>query len=198
MEALMDSVIEVGYEPTSMDDVAQRAGVDPAAWRRHFEEKADCYAQTYRRNFDVFSRLVFGAFEAEDEWRDGLRASAYAAARYLRDYDREVRFGVIPALGAGGMVAAYRDTSFQRIVDLIDLGRQQLDDPDSMGRGAAEATLGAIYGQLVKRLGESEGTGSAEDFVPELMYIAVRPYLGHEVAREELAIPPPPESGGRR
>jgi hypothetical protein len=31
----------------------------------------------------------------------------------------------------------------------------------------------------------------AEDVVPDLMFVAVRPYLGHEAAREELSIPPP-------
>jgi hypothetical protein len=30
-----------------------------------------------------------------------------------------------------------------------------------------------------------------EDFVPELMFLAVRPYLGNRVALEELGIPPP-------
>jgi hypothetical protein len=33
--------------------------------------------------------------------------------------------------------------------------------------------------------------------VPELMYGAVRPYLGEAAARRELDIPPPPRVPGR-
>jgi len=195
MDALMDEVIGRGYEATDEAAIAARAGLDRAAFDRHFSGVADCYEQTYKRNYAVFDRLVFGAFEAQASWRDGLRASAYAAARYLRDYDREVRFGVIPALGASEQVAAYRDRSFQRIVDLIDAGRQETENPEAIGRGVAESTLGSIYETLVRRLGEEGGGArSAEDFVPEMMYIAVRPYLGQEAAREELSIPPPPDA----
>ncbi len=29
--------------------------------------------------------------------------------------------------------------------------------------------------------------------IPDLMSMAVRPHLDHEIAREELSIPPPPD-----
>jgi hypothetical protein len=62
-----------------------------------------------------------------------------------------------------------------------------------MGRGVAEGVIGSIYGLLVKELQDGDGVAAAEGYVPEMMYLAVRPYLGHDVAREELSIPPPPE-----
>lgn len=192
-DALMDVVIERGYEKTTVTAIAERAGVDETGFESHFADVADCYTQTYRRNFAVFDRLVFGAYEAEETWRDGLRASAYAAARYLRDYTREVQFGVIPALGASDLVGAYRDQSFQHIVDLIDRGRQELGDPDSVDRTVAEVTLGSIYSALVRELNAGTGTRSAEEFVPLMMYLAVGPYLGEDAASEELEMPPPPE-----
>ena len=130
------------------------------------------------------------AFEAGSCWRDSLRASAYAVVRFMRDNPREVGFGALHILAAGDLAQALPGAQLQRWVDLIDLGRQELDDPDSMGRGVAEGVLGSIHGRLLKELENGGGTGSLEQFVPELMYIAVRPYLGHEVAREELELPP--------
>ena len=74
---------------------------------------------------------------------------------------------------------------------MIDAGRRELDDPESMGRSAAEGVFGSIYEALVKEQQAGKGTEAAYEFVPELMYIAVRPYLGHDAAREELSIPAP-------
>jgi AcrR family transcriptional regulator len=193
--AMIDLVLEQGYEATDLEAVCARAGVDRAAFQRHFDDFDDCYMQLYQEHTAEFNLRVFGAFEAEDQWRDGLRACAYAAARYLRDHPREVQFGVVQMFGAGPMAQAHRESHLHQIVDLIDQGRKELDDPDSMSRSVAEGVLGSIYGQLVKQLEAGAGTRTAESYVPGLMYIAVRPYLGHEIAREELSIPPPPEQG---
>jgi AcrR family transcriptional regulator len=191
-EAMVDVVLERGYEGATVGLVAARAGVSEETFRRHFADEAECFMAVFRRYVGVFESRVVGAFGREDDWRAGLRAAAYAAAGYIRDYPRETRFGGIQILGAGPLPQAHSGNFLQRIVDLIDAGRQELDDPDSMSRGVAEGVLGSVYESLLRELQRGE-VRAPEDFVPELMYIAVRPYLGHEAAREELAIPPPPE-----
>jgi hypothetical protein len=133
-----------------------------------------------------FDGAVFGAYEEQDCWRDGLRAAAYAAAGYLREHPREVVYGELQMREGSDMAQALRDNYLQRIVDMVDEGRGELDNPDSIGRGVAEGVCGSVYGYLMRELQSGAGTRSAEDMVPELMYIAVRPYLGPEVALEEL------------
>ncbi len=197
-EALLELVDERGYDDVTVSDVVGRAGVEQPEFDRLFDGKEGlCFAV-----FDDIAATteddVIAAFEAESCWRDGLRASAYAIVRFMRDNPREVGFGAVHILAAGSMAQVYRERQLQRWVDLIDLGRQELDDPDSVGRGVAEGVLGSIHGRLLKELENGDGTGSLERFVPELMYIAVRPYLGHEVAREELEIAPPPDPDGAK
>jgi hypothetical protein len=75
--------------------------------------------------------------------------------------------------------------------DLIDAGRYELEDPSSVSGDTALAVVGGIYELMQKELSRGRGTGRAEDYVPQLMYIAVRPYLGHEEALKELSIPAP-------
>ena len=195
-QALIDLVLERGYELTTIEDVVARAEVDRADFDRHFAGKEDCFVQAYWAYVvEAFEGRVFAAFEQHRSWRDGLRASAYEAARFIRDNPRESRFGSIEMMAVGPVAQAHRERQLHRIVDLIDAGRQELEDPDSMNRAAAEGVLGAIYTVAVREQASDNG-GAAEDYVPDLMYIAVRPYLGHEVAREELSIPPPPEKRG--
>ncbi len=191
--ALLELVDERGYDDVAVADVVERAGVEQADFDRRFEGKEELCFAVFEEIATTAEADVLAAFEAEGCWCDGLRASAYAIVRFMRDNPREVGFGALHILAAGDLAQVYRERQLQRWVDLIDRGRQELDDPDSMGRGVAEGVLGSINGRLLKELENGGGTDSLEQFVPELMYIAVRPYLGHEVAREELEHPAPPE-----
>lgn len=195
---MIDVVLERGYPATTIEAVGDRAGLDRAAFDRHFSSREDCFVKTFQKYVvDVFEARIFGAFGRHRSWRDALRASGYEAARFLRENTREARFGAIEMSEVGPVAQRHREQQLHRIVGLIDAGRMELEDPNSMTRAAAEATLGAIYAVAVRELAQGTG-GSFEDLVPELMYIAVRPYLGHEVAREELSIPPPRAAGGAR
>lgn len=192
-EATLDVVLKSGYEAMTVEMVIDRAGVERADFDAMFTGKDQLYLTLFEEITREYEAELDAAFAKHEVWRESLRAAAYAAARFIRDHPREVGFGVVRMFSAGDLAQAHRERQLQRMVDLVDLGRQELDDPDSVGRGVAEGVIGSIYGLLVKELQSGKGAGAAESFVPDLMYLAVRPYLGHEVAREELSIPAPPE-----
>ena len=187
---MIDLVLERGYEATTAEMVAVRAGVSVSVFERYFTDIEDCFMQIFWRYVGVFKKMVWGAYESEDNWRDALRAAAYAAALYCCDFPRQARFGSIQLLGVGPLAEAHLAAFLQEIVDLIDAGRQEMDEPDSISRAVAEAVLGSVYGGLTKRMRGGKNF-SPMAAVPELMYIAVRPYLGDQVARQELKISPP-------
>lgn len=183
--ALTDLVLERGCEAVTVEMAIERAGLERGVFDRHFADLSDCLLDAYLAYSGDFDRRVFGAFEAEEGWRDGMRAAAYAAARFVRDRPREIRFGAVALLQAGPVIQAHRANHLQRLVDLVDGARQELDDPDSLNRAVAEGVLGSINETVVRQL-QSGNVRAPEDYVPELLYIAVRPYFGHEAAREEL------------
>jgi AcrR family transcriptional regulator len=191
--AVVDLVVERGYAGTTVEAIVERAGVERAEFDRRFAGKDDCCLRAYEAQLADIDRRVVGAFLSHEAWRDQLRAAAYAAAGYVSDHPREVLFGEIQMREGAEMAQARRDAYLQRLVDLVDAGRAELDDPDSLSRGVAERALGAVYSVLLRRLQGGQGTRAARSTVPELMYIVVRPYVGHEAALEELRIPPPPE-----
>jgi AcrR family transcriptional regulator len=193
-EALLDLVLAHGTEATTVEMVIERAGVERVEFDRLFAGKDDLYLQFFYELTSAFERELFAAYDAEDSWRDGLRAAAYYAALYFRDRPRETAFGTVQMFAAGEVAQGHRERQLHRLVALIDRGRQELDDPDSMSRGVAEGVFGSIYELLVSYQRNGRGTTAAVDLVPDLMYVAVRPYLGHETALEELSIPPPPEA----
>ncbi|HEX6602586.1 MAG TPA: TetR/AcrR family transcriptional regulator [Solirubrobacterales bacterium] len=190
---MIDVVLAHGNEGATVEAVIDRAGVDEDTFAQHFDSIQDCILDAYWAHTNEFTVLVQAAFDREAVWRDSLRAAAYAAARYMRDNPRIVRFGTLQLFQAGPMAQAARESHLHRMVDLLDRGRQELDDPSSLSRGVAEGIFGSIYELVVRDLQSGRGTRAATDFVPEMMYLAVRPYLGQEAALEELSIPPPPE-----
>lgn len=189
-EALMVLVLEVGFDRLTAADVSAHAGVPLEEFERAFPRLEDCYTWVHEQNVGEFERLLGAAFEREGAWRDRLRAAAYVAARYMEAHPREVRFGVTEMFTAGPVAQAFRERGLQRMVDLIDAGREELDDPASVDRGVAEGVFGAIYATLTAQLRRREGPLPAAEFVPAMMYLAVGPYLGQAAAREELARAP--------
>ena len=188
-EVVIDLVFEGGYDNASVPFILERAEISQERFDQLFRDKQDCLWQVYDTNVTELEKLVIAAYEAHDRWRDGLRAAAYAAARWMQANPRLVSFG--PAIWrypGGKVVEARYDRCLQQIVDLVDAGRQELDDPDSRTRATAESVLGSVSNSVGKWLMDSS---TADDIVPQLMSFAVRPYLGPEAASEELSIPPP-------
>jgi AcrR family transcriptional regulator len=192
--AMVELVAERGYRATTVRQVLERARVSRANFKRLFSGKRDCFLQAYEELSERFSEHVFAAFEGEKEWRDGLRAAAYAAAHWIGEHPHEVRYATIETMAAGEFAVERREATLRRFVDLLDAGREQLDEPDSVSRAMAVGVVGGILGMLTKNLRRGV-QARPEDFVPELMFLAVRPYLGHEAAREELSMPPPAVPG---
>jgi AcrR family transcriptional regulator len=192
-EAMLDLVTSQGYSATTVKQVLERAGVSRAAFRRSFASKEDCFLQVYEETTERFNECVFGAFESKEEWREGLRTAAYVAARWIREHPRETRYGTIEMMAAGEFAQAHREATLRKFTEMIDAGRKQLDQPESVSPSMAEGVIGGIIGMLTKNLRRRVDV-RGEDLVPDLMFLAVRPYLGHEAAREELSIPPPPEA----
>jgi AcrR family transcriptional regulator len=190
--ATVDLVLEGGFANLTVPMLCERAGVEQAAFDRHFNSLEECVTETFDVGARRYNDAVFSAFESGESWRESLRAAAYASARFIRDNRRFILFSAVALDNASEFVQAHRDAILQKNVEMIDAGRQELDDPDSISPAVAESVIGSIYTMLGKHLA-SGGAEDPEEFVPELMYIAVRPYLGHQVAREELTIPPPSE-----
>jgi hypothetical protein len=170
-DAVIAAVLEKGLKGS---------GVDEAVYLLVWQE----IAGDFRDTIEV-------AMARPGSWRERFRASGYAAGEWTNRNRRELRFALIEVRGTGELVHAYFDRLLNDLVDLIDEARQDLDDPDSMDRSVAQITVGSMATVIAKRLDEGDENEDAREWVPELMYIAARPYLGHEAALEEMKIQPP-------
>jgi AcrR family transcriptional regulator len=189
-EAILDLVAAQGYRETGIEEVLEAAGVDREEFDLLYQSKEALAVEVLEeRSKDCF-RVVMGAYEAEAEWPDSLRAGAYAMADWMASHPREVRYGPVEMLWAGELAQVQREIAFKRFRGMVEDGRSRLADPGSL----PESTADLVIGSAVKMLTERAMSGGEIDFhrmVPHLMAIAVRPFLGEEAAARELAMAPP-------
>ena len=110
--------------------------------------------------------------------------------RFLGEDEKVAHISAIDVRTAGERAQRLFGEAIERLFDLIDEGRGESSEPDSISRATAESVGGSIFNQIYVTVGH--GAMPTEDIVPEMMYTAVLPYIGAEAAREELQIPPPP------
>ena len=90
----------------------------------------------------------------------------------------EVNFG-------GELVQATRDIVMAGYVELVHLGRHEMERGAEVPKAQAEAVVGAIWERVARHINAGRLDALVDD-IPGLLYLAYLPYLGPEVAREEL------------
>jgi AcrR family transcriptional regulator len=183
--ALRSLVAERGYRETSLDDVLDRAGVDPATFERHYPGLEACFAEIWEGYKREFLRVTGLGFASSANWREGMRAAAWGFCRFLQEDEDRARFFLVEFNYAGEGVNASRDLVMQIYADYIDKGNGVRAGPERVPREQAEAIVGAIWEGAVARILDDDFEGFPAA-IPQGMFITVFPYLGLEAAQEEL------------
>ena len=129
--ALVELVVELGYESVTEAAICGRAGVEEAQFLRCFRDKRDCLERAWEVLSAEHIDLVRGAAAAQDSWREGLRSAAYAALRYHQADQVRARFFLIEGLSTGEFAQSRRNLMMEAFVELIDEGRAELPDPEA-------------------------------------------------------------------
>jgi AcrR family transcriptional regulator len=194
-EALLDLCGERGYAGLELPELLDRAGLERAAFERHYRDLDACFNAVLAEVYGEFFASAQEAVAGEQGWRDRMRATGYALLRFLRRDERVAHLAAVDAQDAGeGAQRLFLET-FNRLVDLIDEGSAEASGPDSPSRATALGVGGVLFARIQEAVAEGE-LALGEEEIPELMYAAVFPYLGAEAAAEELRIPPPPDLAG--
>lgn len=143
-----------------------------------------------REGTDRLLARTGGVFAAPAGWADRLRAVAYTLRDFLREDPARARAMMLDAPLGNAETRRIREGGIEALSALIDLGRAEVADPDSIPRSAAQIAAGVIYNRIHVEV-ERGVAGLDDEMVRELMYTAVMPYLGIEAALAELQAPRP-------
>jgi AcrR family transcriptional regulator len=196
--ALIELIFERGYEAVDEHQIADRAGATTRDFRRRFADKQDCTIKVIEASLQDFEWMVESAYDSGADWREGLRACAWAVADHLEEHPDLVHVLVVDLMQARSeMLRVLREECLMYGARVIERGRAEAPDPAAVREGAAMIAMGSIAQLLTHRLQKGVDV-AAHETVRQMLYLTVRPYLGEEAAREELDAPRPPGSWVRR
>jgi len=183
-DALVRLVADLGFRTVTLGSLLDAAGIEEAAFRRHFADLDACFVAVWGELTQEFLECTGGAFAAAEDWRDGMRAAGWAYCRFLQDDHSRARYLIELSFGSE-LVAASRDFIMNGYTELVHLGRFEREEAAGVPRERAEGIVGAIW----ERIAQTVMADRFEEFpaaTVQLMYLTVLPYLGDAAAREEL------------
>jgi AcrR family transcriptional regulator len=185
--AMISLVGEHGYPATTIEMVCEQARAGRAHFDRCFAGKEDCFLSLHDEVSAGLCERVDDAVASAVAWHDRIWAAGWAAVRFFEEDPLRARFLIVEINGAGSGAQARRDRMLHSLADLIDGGREEMEESERVSRCTAEIVAGAIYGTLAGKLDEGclERRG---EFLPVLVYMAVMPYLGLRAAEDELSV----------
>jgi AcrR family transcriptional regulator len=185
LAAMLETVNELGYRALTVQDVLSRAGVSRPTFYEQFEDKEDCFLAAFDTSAQHLRKRLEAAVGEEDEgWRLRLRGRLEALLEFMVEEPHAARAVIVEARASSPAGLRRRDELLDRFAACIDAeARKELTDPPS--GIAAAGVVGGIESVLYARL-QREETDELESLLPSLMYFAVLPYEGHEVAASEL------------
>jgi AcrR family transcriptional regulator len=183
LQGMLEAVGENGYEQTTVQDALDAAGLYRQAFYDCFEDKEDCYLQALDAGSAWIELAMREAATGETSWRGRLRGALAGLLNFIDEQPAVARALLVEVHAAGPAAVERRTEAMERAARLMDLAREETDG--GAPAISAEAVVAGILAVLHARLSAAE-EGGFGGLLPELMYLAVLPYFGIEVAGAEL------------
>lgn len=185
LRAMLACVAEKGYAATTVADVIAAAGVSRTTFYEFWRDKEGCFLAGYDALLAVLIARVEEAYSGGGPWPARARAGLAAFLHWLSAYPDLARVALVEALAAGpAAVGRYRD-ALGRFTPFFEAGREQAPHADELPDGVEVVVVGGI----AEIVFDEVVSGHAEQLpqvLPELLYTALSPFLGHEQALQEM------------
>jgi AcrR family transcriptional regulator len=190
LDAAERLIVARGVAGTSIEAIVKAAGVSSVTFYEFFEGKEACFVAAFDRAVEAAALDVAvaaagdpaaGGFTWSEEVATGLRA----LTRLIAEQRERARLVLLEAQTGGPELSARFDALLDRVAAKLREGRSLETCPADLPSTHEEATAGALAWLLRERLeqggaGEKPDGGKAlEALYPELIDIALAPYLGH-------------------
>jgi AcrR family transcriptional regulator len=176
---------ELGYSRTSVLRVAERSGVSVGQFYFHFPNRAGCFAAAYEAEAEALCTEMLAAAARQSGWRFGLRAALERLFAFALERPAVAQAILSEVYVAGGDALVKHEEVLERLSHAVDSARREIPSRQAPPPVTATFMVGAgeeflragLTGTEPERLWASQG---------ELMQLIVAPYLGDEVAEQEL------------
>ena len=194
LNGVVEAVAEHGYNATTITQITAAAKISRRTFYEYFKGKEDCFAAAYEMIEAHVLDSMLAASGAGEPWPDRVRTRLAALLDVLSRDNAVARCFLIEPLAAGGEVAA----RYREAMQLLAATLRPEPPPSELDMEVRDqALIGGIATLIVRRLNHvpvergpygprSTGT-SLQGLLPDLVELALAPYLGREEAKRLAA-----------
>jgi AcrR family transcriptional regulator len=177
LEAIAGCCAEKTFAATTIADIVSRAGVSRRTFYKLFPNKQTCFEAAVNAFGEEIAETVAAARSGDDPWPDAIRKTIAAVLDLLASKPAFTTLAVIEAVGVEpDLINSY----WELVVDKLRIPWP----PDKEGTAAPDAARIAVGTAqvLIAQQIASGRTGELPSLLPDLVYIAVLPFVGQEEA----------------
>jgi len=177
IDAMIDSCAEKTYAATTITDLVSRARISRTTFYKQFDDKRACFDAAIGHCIEQLQEVAAAAHDRDDPPADAVRKSAEAVIQALAE-----RPGLAQLLTGDAIAVDPRVIECYRKATIPPMEGLWI-----RGEGAAEAHSDPrlAFGKAQVLILNQIAIGATErlpDLLPELVYLAVSPFGGHEEA----------------
>jgi AcrR family transcriptional regulator len=189
--ALTEEVAARGYHSVTVANIVGRAGIARNTFYDNFSSKEECFLAAQQYALDTAIDRVVNAASEIESWPARVKVGLAAFLSYVAKEPALARTCMIEALSAGPAAAERYEQSLQAFIPFLRIGRTVSPRGDVLPDTYEEALVGGILGVINQRVvaGKPE---QIEALLPELVELALTPYIGSESAKRAASGPPHP------
>lgn len=179
VDAMIESVAEKTYSGTTISDIVSRASISRTTFYKRFVDKRACFDAALAQCIRALQKVAGGAFDPADPPPRALHKSAKAVLDFLAAEPGLAHLVMGEAVTVEpATFGRYRDHLVPYVQALWEASGEQLrlhTDP--------HLALGRAQVLIFNKIAAGE-TGSLPELLPEIVYLVVLPFGGHEAALE--------------
>lgn len=191
LDAMVDSCAEKTYAATTITDIVARARISRTTFYKHFDDKRACFDGAIDYCIEQLEEVAASAHSPEDAPPDALRKAANAVLQALAARPGLAQLLTGDALAVEPkLIERYRKATIPAIEGLWS----GTDEPTN-----ARTDPRLAFGQVQVLILNQIATGNADrlpELLPEIVYLAVSPFGGHEEAIRQSRLARETETSG--
>jgi len=183
IDAMIESCAEKTFAATTITDIVARARISRTTFYKQFEDKRACFEAAVDYSIEELGGIARSAIEPEDEPADASRKAVSAVVEALAARPGLAQLLTGDAFAVDPLVIGrYRKAMIPPLETLWANG-------NGGGKGHTDPRL--AFGQAQVLILSQIASGTPERFpelLPELVYLAVSPFGGHDEAIKQARL----------
>jgi AcrR family transcriptional regulator/DNA-binding MarR family transcriptional regulator len=186
--AMAEVACERGAGDVSVGHVVERAGVSRRTFYELFDGREDCFLAAFDEAVVRACGYVSGGYDREVDWAANARSGLEALLAFLEQEPVLARLAIVESSAGGARALERRRHVIDRIVTVVDAGREGMNGRSLTTAFTAEGVVGGVVSVIHGRLVSGDNRRLV-DLINPLMSMIVLPYLGPDAARKQLEQP---------